>query len=57
MTGLTFIVVAFRFDTIAVSVEYRNRAAQTLSLFVTVTVLGALITVPSTPRPSGLRWS
>lgn len=46
LTGLTFIVVAFRFDTLAVSEEYRNRAAQTLSLFLTIIVLAALITVP-----------
>ncbi len=46
LTGLTFIVVAIRFDTIAVSEEFRNRAAQTLSLFVAVTVVAILITVP-----------
>lgn len=46
LTGLTFIVVAIRFDTLAVSEEYRSRAAQTLSLYVIVTVVGALIAVP-----------
>ena len=46
LTGLMFIVVSFRYDTIATSAEYRNRAAQSLSLFVTVTVTGCLITVP-----------
>lgn len=46
LTGLTFIVVSFRFDTLAVSDEYRNRAAQTLLLFLTITVLAVLITVP-----------
>ncbi len=50
LTGLTFIVVSFRFDTIAVSQELRNRAAQTLSLFLTLTVVAVLITVPQ-PLP------
>jgi len=50
LTGLTFIVVSFRFDTIAVSQELRNRAAQTLSLFLTATVVAVLITVPQ-PLP------
>lgn len=51
LTGLTFIVVSFRFDTIAVSQELRSRAAQTLSLFLTVTVVAVLITVPQ-PLPA-----
>lgn len=50
LTGLTFIVVSFRFDTIAVSLELRSRAAQTLSLFLTLTVVAVLITVPQ-PLP------
>lgn len=54
LTGLIFIVVAFRFDTIAVSQEYRNRAAQTLSLFSTVTVVSALITVPQYDQALGI---
>lgn len=54
LTGLIFIVVAFRFDTIAVSQEYRNRAAQTLSLFSTVTVVSALITVPQPDQALGV---
>lgn len=54
LTGLVFIVVAFRFDTIAVSQEYRNRAAQTLVLFSTVTVVSALITVPQHNQALGI---
>ncbi|MDI9836051.1 hypothetical protein [Streptomyces sp. KAU_LT] len=46
LTGLTFIVVAFRFDVVATSQEYRNRAAQTVSLFLTTTVTASLITLP-----------
>jgi hypothetical protein len=54
LTGLIFIVVAFRFDTIAVSQEYRNRAAQALSLFSTVTVVAALVTVPQSNEALGI---
>ncbi|BCJ51416.1 hypothetical protein Asp14428_28910 [Actinoplanes sp. NBRC 14428] len=46
LTGLMFIVVAFRYDVVAVSREYRNRAAQALTLFMTVTVSAALIVIP-----------
>ncbi|EMF28339.1 hypothetical protein H114_14536 [Streptomyces gancidicus BKS 13-15] len=46
LTGLTFIVVAFRFDVVATSKEYRNRAAQTVSLFLTTTVTASLVTLP-----------
>ena len=53
LTGLTFIVVAIRFDVLAVSPEYRSRAAQTLSLYVIVTVVGVLITVPQHTRALG----
>lgn len=52
--SLVFLVVAFRFDTIAVSDEYRNRAAQALSLFVTSTVLSALVVVPQPSFALGL---
>lgn len=54
LTGLTFLVVAFRFDTIAVSQEYRSRAAQTLTLFFTVTVVAVLITVPQYTQALGI---
>ena len=53
LTGLMFIVVSFRYDVIAASDEYRNRAAQSLSLFLTVTVSGALITVPQSVQALG----
>ncbi|RWR16209.1 hypothetical protein D8Y23_14075 [Microbacterium enclense] len=53
LTGLTFIVVAFRFDTIALSPEYRNRAGQALTLFLTVVTAAALVTVPQWPRALG----
>ncbi|MGX6604036.1 hypothetical protein ACWKSP_18120 [Micromonosporaceae bacterium Da 78-11] len=55
--SLVFLVVAFRFDTIAVSDEYRNRAAQALSLFVTSTVLSALVVVPQPSFALGLEVS
>lgn len=54
LTGLIFIVVGLRFDTIAVSQEFRNRAAQSLTLFLTVTMVAALITVPQAPRAFGI---
>lgn len=54
LTSLTFLVVAFRFDTIAVSQEYRSRAAQTLSLFLTVTVIAVLLTVPQRAQALGI---
>lgn len=46
LTGLVFIVVAFRFDVVAVSQEYRNRAAQTVTLFIAIAITAALITIP-----------
>lgn len=46
LIALTFIVVAFRFDKLAIRQVHRSRAAQTLTFFVAVTVLSALITVP-----------
>lgn len=53
LTGLMFIVVAFRFETIAASAEYRNRAAQSLTLFLTVMTTGALITIPQVVQALG----
>lgn len=46
LTGLTFIVVAIRFDELAISTEHRSRAAQILSMYSTITVVGVLMTVP-----------
>jgi hypothetical protein len=54
LTGLTFIVVAIRFEALALSDEHRSRAAQTLSSYVIVTVVGALITVPQCTRALGV---
>ena len=54
LTGLTFIVVAVRYDTLAVSEEYRNRAAQTISLYLTITVAAILITVPQPVQALGI---
>lgn len=54
LSSLVFLVVAFRFDTIAVSQEYRNRAAQSLTLFMTITVVAVLLTVPQNTRALGI---
>ncbi|NAZ74856.1 hypothetical protein GTQ99_05375 [Kineococcus sp. T13] len=54
LTGLVFIVVAFRFDVVAVSQEHRNRAAQTVTLFITTAITAALITVPQPVNALGV---
>jgi hypothetical protein len=54
LTGLIFIVVAFRFDVVAVSQEYRNRAAQTVTLFITIAITAALITIPQPINALGI---
>lgn len=54
LTGLMFIVVAFRFDTIAVSQEYRSRAAQSLALLVATMITSLLVNVPQSPRALGV---
>jgi hypothetical protein len=54
LTGLIFIVVAFRFDVVAVSQEYRNRAAQTVTLFITIAITAALITIPQSINALGI---
>ena len=53
LTGLTFIVVAVRYDTLAVSEEHRSRAAQTVCMYVTLTVGALLVTVPQPVRVLG----
>ena len=53
LTRLTFLVFAVRFDVTAGSDEYRSRAAQTLSLFLTVTVVAVLLSVPRHSRALG----
>jgi len=56
LTGLIFIVVAFRFDTIAISEEYRSRAAQALPLFLTVTAFAVLFMVPQYGQALGAEF-
>ncbi len=46
LTGLLFVAVSIRIDVIAKSQELRNRAAQTLALFVTVLFIAILLTIP-----------
>lgn len=46
LTGLLFVAVSIRIDVIARSTELRNRAAQTLSLFVTVLFIAILLAIP-----------
>jgi hypothetical protein len=46
LTGLLFVAVSIRIDLIAKSQELRNRAAQTLALFVTVLFITILLSIP-----------
>jgi hypothetical protein len=46
LTGLLFVAVSIRTDVIAKSEELRNRAAQTLALFVTVLFIAILLSIP-----------
>lgn len=46
LTGLLFVAVSIRADVIARSQELRNRAAQTLALFVTVLFISILLAIP-----------
>jgi hypothetical protein len=46
LTGLLFVAVSIRVDVIAKSQELRNRAAQTLALFVTVLFIAILLSIP-----------
>jgi hypothetical protein len=46
LIGLLFVAVSIRIDVIARSAELRNRAAQTLGLFVMVLLVGILLSVP-----------
>jgi hypothetical protein len=46
LTGLLFVAVSIRADAIARSQELRNRAAQTLALFVTVLFISILLAIP-----------
>ena len=46
LTGLLFVAVSIRIDVIARSEELRNRAAQTLSLFVVVLLAAIVVAIP-----------
>lgn len=46
LTGLLFVAVSIRIDVIAKSHELRNRASQTLALFVTVLFIAILLSIP-----------
>ena len=46
LTGLLFVAVSIRIDVIAKSQELRNRAAQTLALFVIVLLIAILLSIP-----------
>jgi hypothetical protein len=46
LTGLLFVAVSIRTEVIARSQELRNRAAQTLALFVTALVITILLSIP-----------
>jgi hypothetical protein len=46
LTGLLFVAVSIRTSAIARSQELRNRAAQTLALFVTVLFITILLSIP-----------
>lgn len=50
LIGLLFVAVSIRIEVIARSAEFRNRAAQTLSLFVTVLLVSILLSIPSQTR-------
>jgi hypothetical protein len=46
LIGLLFVAVSIRIDVIAGSAELRNRAAQTLGLFVAILLVAILLSVP-----------
>jgi hypothetical protein len=46
LLGLLFVAVSIRIETIAKSAELRNRAAQTMSLFMTGLLVALLLAVP-----------
>lgn len=46
LTGLLFVAVSIRIEAIAKSQELRNRAAQTLTLFVTVLLVTSVLSIP-----------
>lgn len=50
LTGLLFVSVSIRIDVISASPDFRNRGAATLSLFVTVLLVGVVLVVPGQHR-------
>src|SRR4051794_3555365 len=46
LTGLLFVAVTLRIDTIAAASDLRSRAAQTLTLFVTSLVVAIVLVIP-----------
>src|SRR3954454_8869581 len=55
LTGLLFVAVTLRIDTIAAASDLRSRAAQTLTLFVTSLVVAIVLVIPEQAvRPAGV---
>src|SRR3954447_2734501 len=55
LAGLLFVAVTLRIDTIAAARDLRNRAAQTLTLFVTGLVVAIVLVIPDQgERPAGI---
>jgi len=46
LVGLLFVSVSIRIDVISASPDFRSRAAETLSLFMTVLLVAALLAIP-----------
>jgi hypothetical protein len=52
LAGLLFVAVSIRIEVISASQELRNRAAETLVLFVTVLFAALLLAIPGQTRPA-----
>ena len=50
LTGLLFVAVSIRLDVIAASTDLRSRAAQTLTLFLSITLVAILFAIPGQPE-------
>jgi hypothetical protein len=50
LTGLLFVAVSIRLDVIAASTDLRSRAAQTLTLFLAITLVAVLFAIPDQPE-------
>src|SRR6185437_5380804 len=46
LVGLLFVAISIRIEVISASQEFRNRAAETLSLFMTVLLVAVLLAIP-----------